>query len=123
MTLRRKTLERDDFTCQKCKIQDKTGKSLEVHHINPLYSQGKDELSNLITLCNDCHHFAPDKEEEFKEYMKEEMTGTATTLMKSIEKVRKDHPEFFDDLTDEESKGEHETIIDKELFRKVGERL
>ena len=102
MTLRRKTLEKDDFTCQKCKLNDPTAKLLEIHHINPLYSEGKDELSNLITLCLDCHHFAPNKEEEFKEYMKEEMTGTATTFIKSLEKVRKEHPN---------------------LFRKVGEKL
>ena len=98
MTLRRKTLERDNFTCRKCKKEDKTGKSLEVHHIIPLYVEEKDELNNLITLCNDCHHFAPDKPGEFAEYMKEEMTGTATTLMKSIDKVRKEHPELFSNV-------------------------
>ena len=87
---------RDDFTCQKCKIQDKSGKILEIHHINPLYSKGKDELTNLITLCLDCHHFAPYKLDDFVEYMKEEMTGTATILMKSIDKVRKEHPELFE---------------------------
>ena len=96
MTLRKKALERDYFICKKCGLKDLTGKLLEIHHINPLYSEGKDELSNLITLCLDCHHFAPDKLEEFNEYMKEEMTGTATTLMKSIEKVRSEHPELFD---------------------------
>ena len=95
-TLRKQVLERDDFTCQKCKIQDKMGTILEVHHIIPLYVQEKEELNNLITLCNDCHHFTPDKPKDFKEYMREEMTGTATTLMKSIGKVRKEHSELFD---------------------------
>ena len=97
-TLRRKTMQKDNFTCQKCKIQDKTKKTLEVHHILPLYENGKDELNNLITLCNDCHHFAPDKEDEFNEYMGEEMTGTFTTLMKSINKVRNEHPELFSNV-------------------------
>ena len=95
MTLRKKALARDNFTCQKCKREDKTRNSLEVHHIIPLYVEEKDELDNLITLCNDCHHFAPDKPDEFVEYIKEEMTGTATILMKSIDKVRKEHPELF----------------------------
>ena len=95
MTLRKKALARDNFTCQKCKREDKTGNSLEVHHIIPLYVEEKDEMDNLITLCNDCHHFAPDKPDEFVEYIKEEMTGTATILMKSIDKVRKEHPELF----------------------------
>src|SRR3972149_3619116 len=106
-TLRKQALERDDFTCQKCKLKDSTGKLLEIHHINPLYSEGKDELNNLITLCLDCHHFAPDKQDEFKEYMKEKITGTATTLMKAADKVRKEHPDLFDE----------------DLFRKVQEKF
>ena len=81
-SLRRKVFQRDDYTCQKCKIQDNTNKILEVHHIIPLYSQGKDELFNLITLCNNCHHFAPDTKEEFNKYIKEEMDGELTILMK-----------------------------------------
>ncbi|HEB47346.1 MAG TPA: HNH endonuclease [Candidatus Pacearchaeota archaeon] len=102
-TLRRKTMERDDFTCQKCKIQDKTGRILEIHHITPLYVDGKDELNNLITLCNDCHHFAPNKEDEFKEYMKEEMDGTSTTLIKAWKKVLKDNPELIEKINKEKS--------------------
>lgn len=86
-TLRKKVFERDDFTCQKCKIQDKTARTLEVHHIIPLYAGGMDETENLITLCFDCHHFAPDRKEEFDEYMKEEMDGTFTTLIKAWKKV------------------------------------
>ena len=86
-SLRKKVFERDNFTCQKCKIQDKTTKILEVHHIIPLYSEGKDELNNLITLCNDCHHFAPNTKKEFEEYLKEEMEGTLSVLMKSWKKA------------------------------------
>jgi 5-methylcytosine-specific restriction endonuclease McrA len=87
-TLRKKILERDNFTCQKCKLEDKTGKVLEVHHINLLVKDGKDEFENLITLCKDCHHFAPNSKEEFDKYMQEECTGTMTTLIKSIHKVQ-----------------------------------
>ena len=91
----KETLRRDNFTCQKCKIQDKTAKTLEVHHIIPLICGGKDELDNLITLCSDCHHFAPNHKREFEEYMKEECTGTMTTFIKAWNKVRKEHPEVF----------------------------
>jgi len=94
-TLRIKTLERDNFTCQKCKLEDKTGKLLEAHHINLLNQEGMDELANLITLCKDCHHFAPNNQKEFLEYIQEEMTGTATNLVKAIEKVRKEQPGLF----------------------------
>ncbi len=85
--LRKKVFERDNFTCQKCKIQDKTARILEIHHINPLYLKGKDEIENLITLCFDCHHFAPNNKQEFDGYIKEEMDGTFTTLIKAWKKV------------------------------------
>ena len=87
-TLRKKAFERDNFTCQKCKLEDKTGKLLEAHHINLLVLEGKDEVENLITLCKDCHHFAPNSKKEFEKYMQEECTGTMTTLIKSINKVQ-----------------------------------
>ena len=32
-----------------------SGVALEVHHIQPLKMGGKDEYSNLIILCFDCH--------------------------------------------------------------------
>ncbi|MCX6749832.1 MAG: HNH endonuclease [Candidatus Pacearchaeota archaeon] len=89
-TLRKKVFERDNFTCQKCKIQDETTKILEVHHINPLFMEGNDNLDNLITLCSDCHHFAPNNKQEFEDYMGEEMDRTFTTLMKAWKKVREE---------------------------------
>jgi 5-methylcytosine-specific restriction endonuclease McrA len=89
-TLRKRVFERDNFTCQKCKIQDKTTRILEAHHIIPLFVEGNDDLNNLITLCSDCHHFAPDNKEEFDKYMQEEMEGTLTTLMKAWNQFRVD---------------------------------
>jgi 5-methylcytosine-specific restriction endonuclease McrA len=86
-SLRKKVFKRDDFTCQKCKIQDKTAKILEAHHITPLFLQGEDKLDNLITLCFDCYKFAPDNRQEFEEYLKEEMEGTLTVLMQAWKKA------------------------------------
>lgn len=97
-TLRKKVFERDKFTCQKCKVQDQTAHILEAHHITPLFMEGKDELDNLITLCNDCHHFAPIKKEEFDEYMENECDGTLTTFIKVWQKVKQEHPEIFDQV-------------------------
>ena len=94
-TLKLKAAKRDNFTCQKCKFQDKTGIKLEAHHIIPLYLGGKDTLENIITLCFDCHHYAPDKLGEFKEYMGEEMEGILTMLMKAWKKSREEHQELF----------------------------
>ncbi|MFH0831961.1 MAG: HNH endonuclease [archaeon] len=103
-TLKKKVFERDNFTCRKCKIQDKTLRILEAHHIVPICMGGKDEIDNLITLCNDCHHFAPNKKEDFEEYLKEECTGTMTTLIKTMQKVRQEHPELFQKMQEKLNK-------------------
>lgn len=94
-TLGKKCFERDIFICQKCKIQDLSAKKLEAHHINPLVFGGKDELNNLIILCSDCHHFAPNKKEDFDEYIQEECDGTMTTFFKAFKIVRDKNPELF----------------------------
>jgi len=97
-SLIKKVFERDNFTCQKCKIQDKTARLLEAHHLIPITFRGKDEINNLITLCSDCHHFAPNTKKEFDEYLKEECDGTMTTLIKAFKKVRLEHKEILDKL-------------------------
>jgi ribosomal protein S27AE len=49
--IRQEVLRRDNRICQVC------GKeySGQVHHIIPRSKGGKNELSNLITLCGKCH--------------------------------------------------------------------
>ncbi|WP_336336889.1 HNH endonuclease [Haloarcula brevis] len=49
--------ERDDFTCQKCGLQDPS--TVEGHHIEPLSVGGIDAVENVSTLCDYCHDFAP----------------------------------------------------------------
>jgi len=51
-------LERDNYTCQVCKLEDKD--IMDVHHIKELKSEhkrryGVDDLNNMITLCPNCH--------------------------------------------------------------------
>lgn len=75
--IRDECFERDGYTCQRCKkepvyedreynfgTRDKpdiqklhvyVGVPLEAHHILPIAEGGTNELSNLITLCYDCH--------------------------------------------------------------------
>ena len=64
-TLRKNTFERDNFICRKCGFEDKTRNKLEAHHVIPPYAEGEDNIHNTITLSFDCHHFAPDKKNEF----------------------------------------------------------
>lgn len=51
--LRIACLMRDNYECQSCK--KKQGR-LEAHHISYREHGGKDTLSNLLTLCEECHH-------------------------------------------------------------------
>ena len=44
-------LQRDNYECGNCK----SNKNLHVHHIVPLSRGGSNNLSNLRTLCEDCH--------------------------------------------------------------------
>jgi len=51
--LRVACLMRDGYCCQYC---HKRGVRLEAHHIQFVSQGGKDSLSNLLTLCEGCHH-------------------------------------------------------------------
>lgn len=51
---RKKVFERDQYTCQKCKIK---GGSLNAHHIKHFskHPELRTDVSNGITLCVNCH--------------------------------------------------------------------
>lgn len=50
-TVREAVLSRDGHRCQRCGSAD----DLEAHHMLPEAYGGKDESSNGITLCQNCH--------------------------------------------------------------------
>ncbi|WP_117363768.1 HNH endonuclease [Natrarchaeobaculum sulfurireducens] len=50
--LRRQTLRRDGYACQRCGADDRT---LQAHHVIPRAAGGPDDLENLVTLCRPCH--------------------------------------------------------------------
>lgn len=56
---RAKALIRDDFTCQAHRIGlPECGRRtvhMEIHHIKWLSRGGTHELTNLVTICSDCH--------------------------------------------------------------------
>lgn len=47
----KRVLERDRWACVVCKYRQ----TLQVHHIIYRSHGGKDEISNLVTLCAACH--------------------------------------------------------------------
>ncbi|ALF55718.1 hypothetical protein ACX27_27300 [Nostoc piscinale CENA21] len=62
----RQVLTRDRGICQCCGYVENP----EVHHIQPVIYGGMATPNNLITLCAECHKFAPDKPEHFLAYQK-----------------------------------------------------
>lgn len=61
--LRLAVLKRDDFQCQCCG----NTRNLELHHIVFRSQGGKDQLDNLVTLCNRCHARAH-REKEWRKH-------------------------------------------------------
>lgn len=55
--IRVQALERDHYLCQKCLERHRLTRATEVHHILPLedYPESALVLSNLMSLCWDCH--------------------------------------------------------------------
>lgn len=60
--------ERDNFTCQMCKIT-KEKATLDAHHIKPkrLYPELVYEVGNGITLCRECHKSIGKDEQDYEE--------------------------------------------------------
>ena len=61
--IRKATLMRDKFMCQKCGA---VGARLEAHHITPKRQNGENTLDNLITLCEECHKKVTGQEDNYK---------------------------------------------------------
>jgi len=73
--IRNQVLKRDNFSCRKCGFRDKSLCELEIHHIKPKTFLGTDLIENLVTLCSICHHYAPDSEKEFLDFINEKIDG------------------------------------------------
>ena len=57
--------QRDDFKCRICGNRASDGRKLVIDHWNPRSKGGKDDINNLITLCDECNlaksNIIPDK--------------------------------------------------------------
>ena len=52
--IREQVMERDDWQCRNCAEES----NLVVHHIVPISNHGTNQLTNLVTLCRQCHRAA-----------------------------------------------------------------
>lgn len=48
-------LQRDNHLCQPCRSKGRVTLAREVDHIEPKHKGGTDDLSNLQSICTDCH--------------------------------------------------------------------
>ena len=86
---RSEIFDRDKFSCQKCGFKGMSD-DLEIHHKKMKVDGGKDQHSNLITLCTICHYYAPDDEKEFIIYLEEKIDGgILDTFRKSQKSISK----------------------------------
>ncbi|WP_084156879.1 HNH endonuclease [Haladaptatus cibarius] len=53
----RRVKRRDRYRCKNCNYKGSEGDGkMHAHHIVPLKDGGSNNMSNLITLCEDCHN-------------------------------------------------------------------
>lgn len=78
---REAALRRDVWSCQNCgdtvgKRHNPTVKEAQIHHKTPVSEGGSNDLSNLITLCADCHKKQHQKNSTAKSRYRATITDT-----------------------------------------------
>lgn len=53
--LRAQVLKRDNYLCQACLRKNRVRAGNECHHLKPKAKSGEEVMTNLETLCSDCH--------------------------------------------------------------------
>ncbi|HLD98467.1 MAG TPA: HNH endonuclease [Candidatus Nanoarchaeia archaeon] len=78
--VRDQVLIRDLNLCRCCGFRGS-----QVHHITPIIYGGEDNVTNMVTLCDTCHHHAPNTKEEFIKYFKKGGARTEMMIGKIVE--------------------------------------
>ncbi len=84
--IKQKVLNRDRNKCQKCGFLG-TSEDLKIHYIKPKQDNGNNHPDNLVTLCPICYYYAPDKENEFKQYLNEKIDGNILNTFRKAQKT------------------------------------
>jgi len=71
--LRKSIKQRDNYTCQECKMLEVELKyKLHIHHID--YNKKNNNPSNLISLCRSCHGQTNFKRNDWTQYFQDKLT-------------------------------------------------
>ena len=81
-------LDRDEYTCQCCGAKKVR---LEIHHIHFRRNGGSDDLENLITLCEKCHHDLHEGKIELKKKGKKKEALNHASQMNVIRSMLLEH--------------------------------
>ena len=54
-TLSKKCKIRDNYRCTQCNKKEAPNNKLQAHHITSKSKNGRDDIANLRTLCEECH--------------------------------------------------------------------
>lgn len=101
--VRRTVLERDDYACRFCGIDDdqhreEYGRGLHAHHVIPEGDGGEDRPENLITVCGSCHRTLEDTHGRAVAEMKRREDYADD--LEGVTRVWRDRRETLDDLDD-----------------------
>ena len=90
--LRFSAFVRDKFVCQLCRMKSK---NLQCHHIRRWHDapELRYQLSNVITLCNSCHHdkvtgHEEEYEEQFKRILEQQKISKTGVKKKSVNQYK-----------------------------------
>ncbi len=75
--IRKAVIMRDGCKCMMCGA---SGVVLEAHHITPKRKMGSNTLSNLVTLCSQCHESVTGNEDSYKDYLYSLIDGKDVSL-------------------------------------------
>lgn len=73
--IRLQALKRDHYLCQPCQTKGRVTPAKEVDHIVPKSKGGTDDLTNLQSICIDCHTAKTAQDEGWKQARKVGLDG------------------------------------------------
>jgi len=124
--LRRRVLVRDQARCRHCSARE-PDVTLHAHHIVPVERGGKDEITNIVTLCEFCHYETHGHINTHKEITETDLPSEPSeTFMNNlcrVEELTSDLEEKERELESVREEKERELESVREEKRRISDRL